>query len=312
MIGVRKNQRLVRQKRLRSIGCNWQLYVLILPTLLYLWLFHYEPMYGIILAFKKYKPLLGIVGSPWVGWENFEKFFSSYMFGEVVYNTVALSLFTLLIAFPFPVITALLLNQLRSVRYKKSIQTISYAPHFISMVVMVGMIGIFLSPYGGLFNTITEWFGAESVNLLAQKNAFRPIYIISEIWQNTGFAMIIYLAALTSVDPALHEAASIDGASTVQRIIYIDFPTLLPTIVICFVLSLGSLMNLGFEKVYLLQNDANLEVSEVIATHVYKRGLLSGDMGFSTAVGLFNNVINTVLLIGANYLSRKLTQTSLW
>jgi putative aldouronate transport system permease protein len=312
MNGIMKSRKLCTQKRLRSIWRNWQLYVLILPTLLYLWLFQYEPMYGIVLAFKKYKPLLGIANSPWVGWDNFEKFFSSYMFGEVMFNTVALSLLTLLIAFPFPVITALLLNQLRNIRYKKSIQTISYAPHFISTVVIVGMIGIFLSPYGGLLNTILDWFGIDSVNYLAQKNAFRSIYIISEIWQNTGFAMIIYLAALTSVDPALHEAASIDGAGTVQRIIYIDFPTLVPTIVICFVLSLGSLMNLGFEKVYLLQNDANLEVSEVIATYVYKRGLVAGDMGFSTAVGLFNNVINTVLLVGANYLSRKLTQMSLW
>lgn len=297
---------------LRLLRQNWTLLVLLLPALVWVVRFCYQPMYGIVLAFKKYKPFLGISGSPWVELKNFEKFMGSYYFGEVLGNTLLLSLKTLVFAFPFPLLAALFLNQLQSRKYQKVIQTVTYAPHFISTVVLVGMLNIFLSPYSGIVARLIELFGRTTTNLSGSKATFRPIYILAEIWQNTGFNMIIYLATLSGVDPTLYEAAAIDGSNRLQRIWYIDLPALMPTVTICFILSLGGVMNVGFEKVFLMQNDMNLAVSEVISTYVYKRGLVEGDMGLSTAFGLFNNIINIILLIGANYLSRLVNETSLW
>ena len=291
---------------------NWQLYVLLLPALLYLYLFCYVPMYGVQLAFKQYKPRLGIVASPFIGMANFTKFFQSYFLGELIRNTIVLSVQSLLIGFPIPIVLALLLNQLSHQRYKSTIQTIVYAPHFISVVVLVGMLNIFLSPYNGFINKVIEMMGGSSINFIGRPDMFRGLYVWSGIWQGSGFAMIVYLATLTAVDPSLHEAAAIDGANKMQRIVHIDLPTIMPTIVIMFILSLGGIMNVGFEKVYLLQNDMNLETSEIIATYVYKRGLLDGDMGFSTAVNLFNTVINSTLLIFFNGVSRRIGQASLF
>lgn len=291
---------------------NWTLLLLLLPAVVWVILFCYQPMYGVVLAFKKYKPFLGIMNSPWVGLANFDKFMSSYYFGEILLNTILLSTENLLIAFPFPLIMALLLNQIQSRKYQKVVQTITYAPHFISTVVLVGMINIFLSPYSGIVSKVITFLGGHAGNIVGQKEWFKTLYIGSEIWQNTGFSMIIYLAALSGVDPTLYEAAAIDGANKPERIWYIDLPTLLPTVTICLIMSLGGIMNVGFEKVYLMQYDTNIQVSEVISTYVYKRGLVDGDIGLSTAVGLFNNVINIVLLIAANYICRAVNDTGLW
>lgn len=296
----------------RRILRNWQLYVLLLPALVFLWLFCYEPMYGVTLAFKQYKPRLGIMASPYIGMANFEKFFQSYFFGELLRNTILLSVQSLVIGFPIPIILALFLNQLSNQRFKSTIQTIVYAPHFISVVVLVGMLNIFLSPYSGFVNKLLNLLGMNTINFIGRADMFRGVYVWSGIWQSSGFAMIVYLANLSSVDPSLHEAAGIDGANKLQRIVHIDFPTILPTVVIMLILSLGGIMNVGFEKVYLLQNDMNLETSEILATYVYKRGILSGDMGFSTAVNLFNTVINSSLLLIFNGISRKVGQASLF
>lgn len=306
--GRHLNQKSLFTRMLKS----WQLYVLLLPALVYLVIFCYIPMYGVQLAFKDYVAVKGIWGSPWIGLENFIKFFNSYFFWTLIKNTIILSLYSLLIGFPIPIIMALFLNLIRSKVYKRIIQTITYAPNFISTVVVIGMINIFLSPDNGIVNCIIKLLGGGEIFFLGRPEYFRSIYVWSGIWQGAGFSMVIYLAALSTVDIQQHEAASIDGANKLLRIWHIDLPAIMPTIIILFILSLGGIMNVGFEKVYLLQNSANLQTSEVIATYVYKKGLLDGDMGFSTAVGLFNTIINSMLLIVSNYVSRKVQKVSLW
>ena len=295
----------------RKIWKHRAFYLLLLPAVAYVILFCYTPMYGLQIAFKDYKGALGIAGSRWVGLKHFRSFFNSYNFLQLLRNTLALSLYSLAAGFPLPILLALLLNETKS-RFKRFSQTVLYAPHFISMVVMVGMLNTLFSPSMGVINTLREALGMERYYYMAQPSAFRHLYVWSGVWQNIGWDAVIYLAALSAVDPSLHEAAMIDGASRIQRITHINLPTILPTIVILFIMAVGRVASVGYEKVYLLQNDLNVDVSEVISTYVYKRCVLNSNYSFSTAVGLFNNVVNIALLLMANFISRRLGETSLF
>nr|WP_230415035.1 ABC transporter permease subunit [Paenibacillus allorhizosphaerae] len=291
---------------------NYELYLFILPTLAYFILFHYVPMYGVQIAFKNFIAVKGVAGSPWVGFEHFERFFESYQFITVMRNTLGISLYELLVAFPAPILLALLLNQVTSERFKKIVQTVTYAPHFISVVVIAGMLYLFLSPKHGLVNQILVLLGVDPVFFMASPEWFKTIYVFSGIWQNIGWAAIIYLAALSGVNPDLHEAAVVDGATKLQRIRHIDLPTIMPTIVILLILNVGHLMSIGFEKVYLLQNQLNIDASEIIQTYVYKAGLMNAQFSYSAAIGLFNSIVNFILLISVNQLAKKTKQASLW
>ena len=296
----------------KMIRQHWQLYLFLLPTIIYFLLFRFYPLYGLQLAFKNYRVVDGIAGSPWVGPDNFRRFFSTADFGKLMWNTLSVSVFTLVFSFPLPIILALLLNQLPSLKYKKTVQTTVYAPHFISTVVMVGMIFLFTSPSSGLINKIIEALGGKAIHFTAEPGWFVPIYVISEIWQSTGWGSILYLAALAGVNPELHEAALVDGANKFQRVWHIDIPGILPTIVIMMILNAGKIMNVGFEKAYLMQTSLNIRASEIIATYVYKRGVLKSQISFSTAVGLFDSVVNMILVVTVNWISRRVTDSSLF
>lgn len=297
---------------LKKMHKGWRLYVMMLPAILYIALFSYKPMYGILIAFKDFSLKRGVWGSEWIGFENFERLFNSYWFPVIMKNTLTISMLSLILGFPIPIIFALLLNEVKSDKYRGVVQTVSYAPHFISTVVMCGMLFLFLSPNSGFINKIINLLGFESINFLQEPGMFKWVYVISGIWQTMGWSSIIYYAALSSVEKSLLEAADIDGATRLQKIWYINIPEILPTIVVMFVLRCGSLLSVGYEKAYLLQTDTNLSSSEIIATYVYKVGLEQSDFGFSTAVGLFNTVINAVVLISANWLSKKITKTSMF
>lgn len=285
---------------------------MVLPALVYIIMFHYKPMYGIIIAFKDFSMRKGITGSPWIGFENFTRLFSSYWFPIIIKNTLTLSLLNLIVGFPIPIILALLLNEVGNGRFRKTFQTISYAPHFISIVVLCGMLVIFTNPTHGIINILLGKIGVESINFLGIAADFKWVYVLSGVWQEMGWGSIIYFAALSSVDKSLIEAADIDGANRLQKIWYINLPVLVPTIMVLLVLQFGSLLSVGYEKVYLLQNSTNLSASEVISTYVYKVGLQQADFSFSAAVDVFNSVINTTILLLANGISRKLTHTSLF
>lgn len=282
------------------------------PALLYFAIFRYGPMYGLQLAFRDFMPNLGISGSEWIGLENFRRFFNSYHFEVLLKNTLMLSLYQLLVGFPLPILLALSLHALENKKVAKCIQTIVYAPYFISTVVLVGMINIFFSMNGGLVNSLLALLGKEQILFLGKASYFPSLYVWSGVWQSTGWSAIIYLAALSSVNPELHEAAKIDGAGRFQRILHIDIPHIVPTIITLLILNAGKIMSVGFEKAYLMQNSLNLEKSEIISTYVYKVGLLEGQYGFSTAVDIFNAVINCVLLVLVNWLSKKVSGSSLW
>ena len=296
----------------RRILKNWELYLFILPGLIWYIIFTYAPLYGVQIAFKDFNGAKGIWGSPWVGLKHFRNFLTAYTFPVLLRNTFLLSIYSLAAGFPFPIFLALMLNEVGAARYKKIVQTVTYAPHFISMVVMVGMLTLFLSPSMGVFNTIRNLLGMESVSFLTKPGLFRHLYVWSGVWQGMGWGSIIYLAALSGVDPQLHEAAVIDGASRIQRIWYINLPVLLPTVTILLILNCGSVLSVGYEKVLLMQNDLVLDVAEVISTYVYKRGLLRAEYSFSSAVGLFNNAVNVILLLTVNGIVRKMGQTSLF
>ena len=291
---------------------HWQLWLMMVPAIVYMVLFVYKPMGGVLIAFQDYSLKRGIWGSEWVGFENFNRLFKSYWFPIILKNTLTLSLLSLLLSFPAPIILALAANEIRSERRKRTFQTVSYAPHFISTVVVCGMITVFLSPESGVINFLLQAIGIDPVAFLAKPNAFKWVYVLSGIWQTVGWSAIIYIAALSGVDKNLLEAAEIDGANRIQRIRYVNLPVLVPTIVIMFILRCGSILSVGYEKVYLLQNTANLSASEVISTYVYKVGLEKADFGFSTAVNLFNNVINCIVLILSNKLSKKVSGSSLF
>lgn len=300
------------RRLLDDMRVNWILYVLILPVFAYYIIFAYAPMYGIQLAFKDYRIKLGIMGSPWVGLEHFERFFSAYNFRQLLFNTLGISVYSLIAGFPIPIIFALMLNYLISNKLRKVVQMVSYAPYFISTVVICGMLTIFLDTNSGIFNVLRGLLGMEPVNALGKPEWFKSIYVWSGVWQGMGWSSIIYISALSGVDPQTHEAAIIDGATKVQRMIHVDLPAIKPTVVMLLILQLGSLMNVGFEKVYLLKNSLNQSASAIISTYTYEVGLINSDYGYSTAVGLFNSVINVILLVGANWFCRKVADESLF
>ncbi len=302
-----------REKTIKKALNNWQLYIMLAPAVIYLLVFVYKPMYGIQIAFRNFKFKGGITGSEWVGLDNFTRLIKSYWFPITVKNTLSISFLTILLGFPFPIFFALMVNELKNVKAKNLVQTVSYAPHFISTVVICGMLLLFMSPGGGLFDTILGWFGVDySKSIAINPKAFKWYYVISGIWQNCGWSAIIYFAALAGVDKALLEAAELDGASRLQRIWHINLPTLLPTIIIQLILQCGRVMSVGYEKVLLLQNNLNLSASEVISTYVYKVGLTAYDYSFSTAFDILNAVVNCILLITVNTITKKLTKESLW
>lgn len=291
---------------------HWEYYVLLLPGILITVIYKYIPIYGIQIAFRDYNAVDGFFGSAWVGLKWFRRFFGNYNSVRMIRNTVLLSLYSILWTFPIPIILALLINQVRNRKFQRVSQTVLYAPHFISVMILCGMLRIFLSPYGGLINILGEAFGLikTPVNLIDSASAFRTIYIASSIWQDAGWGTIIYISTLSSVDASLHEAAKVDGANALQRIIHIDIPELIPVIVIQLIMSFGNLMNVGFEKAYLLQTSLNKETSEIIATYVYEQGMLKAMYSFSTAVSLFNTVVNIILLVVVNKICKKLSDVS--
>lgn len=288
------------------------LFALISIPMLWYAVFYYVPMYGVQIAFRKYIPSRGIWGSPWVGLKYFKQFFDSFYFAEITLNTIYLSLYTLIIGFPIPILLALAINEIRSHGLKKVVQNVTYIPHFLSVVVVVSMLNIFSNPTYGLFNQIISVFGGSPADFMAKPQAFRSLYVFSNVWQHMGFNSIIYIAALSSIDPSLYEAATIDGASRLQKILYISLPCIVPTIMILFIMRIGQLMNVGFEKVILMQNPINKSTSEIISTFIYTNGIQKGQFSYSAAVGLFNSFINCALLVGANKVSKKVSGSSLW
>lgn len=290
---------------------NWQLYVIILLPLVYLVVFHFTPMAGAVLAFKDFNIKAGIFGSDWAGLKYFRQFFNSPQFKTLITNTLALSFSQLVFGFPMPILLALALNEVSSLRFKKTVQLVTYAPYFISTVVLVSLVYQFLDPRSGFISQALQQVGITG-NLLGMSGAFRPVYVLSGIWQITGYNAILYIAALSSVDPSLYEAATVDGASRLQRIIHVDLPCIMPTIIVLLILESGKVMNIGFEKVFLMQNDMNLIKSEIISTYVYKIGLVNAQYSFSAAVGLFNSVVNAALVITVNRIAKRFGEVGLW
>ncbi len=290
---------------------NRSLYLMVLPVILFYILFHYKPMYGAIIAFQDYNPRQGVTGSEWVGFDQFIRFFTSPYFGRLVKNTLLLSVYGIIFGFPAPIILALLLNELRAKRFKKTVQTITYLPHFISLVVVTGIIKDFTQSTG-LINDIIVMFGGERSSLIQNPALYRTIYIVSDIWQGIGWGSIIYLSALSGVDQQLYEAASIDGAGRWKQLIHVTLPGIAPTIVIMLIMRMGQLLGTGYEKTILLYNEATYETADVIASYIYRVGILERNWSYSTAIGLFNSVINLALLIATNKISRRVSETSLW
>lgn len=291
---------------------HWQLYFVVAIPLILILIFSYGPMYGIQIAFRDYIATDGISGSEWVGLHYFESFFKTRQFPRLLGNTIGISLYTLAAGFPVPIILAISLNECDSVRFKKTAQMITYAPHFISTVVIVSMMILMFSMKTGIVNNAIEAVGGERINFWGEASLFKTMYVWSGVWQSMGFNSILYLSALTSVDPALHEAATIDGATRLKRIWHIDIPSILPTIVISLILNTGSIMSVGYEKILLMQNNLNLSTSDVISTYVYRIGLVQAQYSLSTAVNLFNSVVNLIIIVTVNAIARKLGETSLW
>lgn len=291
---------------------DWQLYVMLVPGFLLTLLFAYGPMYGILYAFQDFSPFKGFFGSPWVGFKHFNTFMHSYYFWSLIKNTVRISLTSFVIEFPLPIILALLLNEVKNMRFKKTVQTISYFPHFVSTVVIIGMLVQFTTPSDGIVNQIIKQLGGTPINFMIEEGWFLPLYIIVGTWQNWGWSSIIYLAALSAIDTEQYEAAYVDGATRFKQMLYISIPGILPTITIILILSFGNLFSVSFEKILLMQNPLTMEVSDVINTYIYRKGLQGRQYSLSTAVGLFQTVINSALLIIANYTSRRTSETSLW
>lgn len=296
---------------LLDIRKNKLLYVMLVPVLLYYIVFHYAPMYGAVIAFKDFTPRLGIWGSDWVGFEHFREFFTGPYFWRTIKNTVLISFYQLLFGFPAPIILALLLNELKHAMFKRTVQTVTYMPHFISLIVICGILKDFTSSEG-VINDIIAFFGGERMTFLLEPGLFRSVYVSSGIWQNIGWGTIIFLAALTGIDQEQYEAAKIDGAGRWKQMTHVTLPGLMPTIVILLILDIGRMMNVGFEKIILLYNPGTFETADVISSYVYRVGLQDFNYSFSSAVGLFNSVINFVLLISSNWISRKFNDTSLW
>ncbi|HEY9575702.1 MAG TPA: ABC transporter permease subunit [Lachnospiraceae bacterium] len=308
----------MKEKKLRKrwgsmklLKKTWVCYLFVLPMILYVVLFSYLPMYGIQMAFKDYRVADGIWGSAWVGLKHFRTFFESYMFKDLLINTLGLSLYSLVAGFPMPILFALFLNYITQNKLKRAAQMITYSPHFISTVVYCGMILIFLSS-DGVINQLIGLFGGKPLAFLSNPANFRHIYVWSGVMQNVGWGSILYISVLTSVGPELHEAAKVDGASRFQRMLHIDLPSIMPTMIIMLIMRTGEIMDLGFEKAFLLQNSVNLDYSEIISTYVYKVGIQGGQFSYSAAIGLFNNAINLILLLLVNQIARKTSDVSLW
>jgi putative aldouronate transport system permease protein len=295
----------------RDFAKNRTLYIMAVPMVLYFFLFHYKPMYGAIIAFKDFAPGRGIWDSPWAGLSNFRSFFGSIYFWRILRNTVVLSFGNLLFGFPAPILLALFLNEIRSAIFQRTVQTVTYLPHFVSIMVICGMIIDFTST-NGVVNDIIAFLGGRRVSMLMRQTYFRPLYIVTEIWQRIGWGSIIYLAALTTIDPGVYEAATIDGAGRWRRMLHVSIPGILPTIVVLLVLRIGQMMNVGFEKIILLYNPSIYETADVISSFTYRKGLLEFNFSYSTAVGLFDSLVNFALLVSANWMSRRVNETSLW
>ena len=297
---------------LKQMGKRYDLYLMLLLPIAFYLIFHYGPLYGLQIAFKNFNPAKGITDSPWVGFIHFERFFNSYYFWRLLWNTISINLFSLLIAFPIPILLALIVNEIRSRTFSKWLQNITYIPHFISVVVIVGILQAMLSPTAGPVNLLIEAFGGTPIRFMESAGWFKTIFISSNIWQNMGWQSIIYIAALSGVNPQLYEAAKMDGASRIRRIWHVSLPGIIPVIVILLILDVGHFMNVGFEKILLMQNNLNLESSDVISTFVYTTGILKGEYSYTAAIGLFNSVINLFLLLMVNRFARKTSETSLW
>jgi putative aldouronate transport system permease protein len=291
---------------------NWDLYLLLLPVIAYFLIFKYGPMYGVQIAFKEYNLVNGFLGSPWVGFKHFARFFNSYNFWEIIRNTIGISLYQLAVGFPAPILLALMINEVENKWFKKAVQTITYAPHFLSTVVIVGMLTLFLSPRNGLVNQAIMAWGGKPIYFMAEAAWFKTLYVFSGIWQNIGWGSIIYIATLAGIDVQMYEAASIDGANKLQRLIYMTIPCLMPTVVIMLIMEFGHIMNVGFEKVFLMQNDLNISASRVISTYVYAVGIQGYQFSYSAAIDFFNAIINFGLLIAVNKFAKQMTETSLW
>ena len=296
----------------KNIRRDKALLLIVLPVVIHYLIFVYYPMYGNIIAFKDYSPVLGINGSEWVGFKYFLQFFRSPYFWRVLRNTLLISCYSILWGFPIPIIFALMTNDLRNGIFKRVVQAVSYIPYFISTVVICGMLVNFLSPSNGIVNTIIELFGGKPINFLMEPGWFRTVFIASGIWQGFGWSSIIYLAALTGINPELYEAATMDGASKLQQVIHVSVPCILPTIIVTFIMQIGTLMSVGYEKLILLYNPVTLDVADVISSYVYRTGLVEGNYSFGSAVGLFNSVINLLLVFLANRISKKVSEVSLW
>jgi putative aldouronate transport system permease protein len=295
----------------REISINRTLYLMALPGIVFFIIFAYIPMYYVIISFKDYNPMLGVFGSPWVGLEHFIRLFDSVFFIRIIKNTVGLSTYAIVASFWVPIVFALLLNEIRHIAFKRVVQTITYIPHFVSMVVLCGMITSFCMK-DGIINDIIALFGGERTNLLMRPELFKTIYVLSGIWESVGWSSIVYVAALTGINPALYEAAEIDGAGRFKKAWHITLPGIIPTIVTMLILNIGTIMSVGFEKVFLLYNPLTYETAEVISTYVYNKGLVEMNFSFATAANLFNSVVNLLLVLISNYISRKVTETGLW
>lgn len=307
-----KLQKSKGKKFLLGMKHSWRLYILLLPALAFVFIFQYVPLYGVQIAFRNYLPTRGFLGSQWVGLKHFIYFMRLPQFWSLIRNTLLISVYSLLWGFPIPIILAILLNEVKVPWFKKVIQNVTYAPYFISTVVIVSMLFNFLSPSNGIVNTLIGKLGMHSIDFMGKKEYFRSLYIASGIWQSTGWSSIIYLGALSGVDQELHEAAEIDGANRLQRIWHINLTCIRPTIVMLLILNMGGILGVGFEKIYLMQNAPNLEISEVISTYVYKIGIQGGKFSYTTAIGLFNSIINFILLLIANKVAQRTTETSLF
>ncbi|MBO0991515.1 ABC transporter permease [Bacillus sp. SD088] len=309
-MNVQNKSRLQEVKK--KLKKNIPLYIIIAPAIIYFIIWHYWPMYGVIIAFKNFSPALGIFDSQWAGLAHFERFFNSFHFWRLLKNTLGLSIYSLIVSIPAPIILALLFNELRSKVFRNVAQTIAYAPHFLSVVVAVGILFFFISPNNGIINAIIETFGGKRIDFLANPDNFWHIMVWSGTWQGVGWGSLIYTAAMAGIPQDQYEAAYIDGASKLRRIWHITLPGIRPTIVILAILAVGGIMGSDFQKILLLQNGLNLEMSEVIATYVYKSGIVEAQYSFSAAVGLFNNVVGCILLITVNWIAKKVNETSLW
>lgn len=310
--GALTNRQIKRKESIKLMKRNYQLYLFLIPACVFIALFMYLPLYGLQIAFRNYRGGDGIWGSEWVGLYWFQQFFRSPRSGTIIANTLIISIYSLVVSFPFPIILALIINYVKNLRFKKFAQTVTYMPYFISTVVLVAMMDLFFSPSSGFINTIITSLGGEAQYFMGESKFFRHLYVWSGVWQSMGYSSIIYIAALSGVSPELHESATIDGANILQRILHIDIPTIMPTMVILLIMALGNIMNVGYEKVFLMQKDMTLDVSEIISTYVYKVGIAGTQQSFASAIGLFNNVINFIILVIANTTANKLFGSGLW